>query len=265
MTKKEYIIEEPFELTATPISWLEGISKEELSADDILLVVSQPNYQVQDTGYISKKATLKDIKNALAENLSADLMLEQISYLSTEMDALAEINGNLTAALTNGIAYANKDEQQLLADPYILSSIEFGCGNISSINGYKLKDALSAIIPANNYSVGKFNQIQCDKIVINGGTMTSAVVSAANEQFGTVRIKDGAFVINKNKQFVSKDGDGFLYIDISTLSSNVLNDIKKDILDYLKSELKKDFYQTKVLPTTPSTLETNTIYYIYDT
>lgn len=44
MTKREYTIGKPYELTGTPISWLEGMPKEELSADDILLLVSKPDY-----------------------------------------------------------------------------------------------------------------------------------------------------------------------------------------------------------------------------
>ncbi len=45
MTKKEIVVQEPYELTATPISWLEPMGKDELSAiDDILIVVSKPDY-----------------------------------------------------------------------------------------------------------------------------------------------------------------------------------------------------------------------------
>lgn len=86
-TQKQYIVEEPFQLTATPISWLEPMSKDELSAiDDIYVVVSKPDFQVQDTHYMSKKLSLGELSGALADSLGADEINGKIDDMQSEID-----------------------------------------------------------------------------------------------------------------------------------------------------------------------------------
>ena len=256
MTKKEYTVDEPFELTATPISWLEGIPKNELSADDILLVVSQPNYQVQDTGYISKKAKLIDIKDSISESLGIDALSAQMSEMQSELTVLNDISAALNSLNPGGEVTLNGS----ISDPYLLSSISFSNGNITEISGFKLRDSLSAILPSTVYSRLKATQLSCTTLIANGQTFVP-VGQATASTLGTVKI-DNEKPETAAAAYVRMDEEGKLYVNISQVKTAIENALVQEVTSRVLSNISNKYFETVVAQTRPPVLSPKTIYYI---
>lgn len=259
MSKRiEYTIDEPYELTATPISLLEEIKPEEALADDIMLVVSQPNFQVQDTGYMSKKMQLSTLKDALRTGLSVDDLSAELDQAKRDIVALDDAALSLSSAIP-GTAVLPQD----ISDPYILSSIEFDDGNIVALSGYRLADALEELFKENSFQKGNFDQLSCSSLKIDGTTL-SAYGRADGRTYGVVKAFTSLEELpsEPGKIYINIDSNGRLYISTSGLEQKIVNDIQSEIQSQVSAAIAANWYETKVVTASPATMQANTLYFV---
>ena len=273
-TKKEYIIEAPVDVSATTISWLENIQPvdvEKDKLDKVLLAVSVPNYEVQDTHYMSKNITIKQLKDVFVDDLTiVDIpdLNDELASIHQDINALVDISAKIST-LTTGSVVVNGQTTMQLSDPYVLSSIQYEDGNITSLSGYKLKAALANIIPTNTYSKGSFSQLVVNNEQItavklattsNAGIVKAKTATAADDVASALDVvidSSGSLKIPKNKiiQAIKNDVDFKDYI-----KAQIFNELKTEI----EAELSKKFYKTEIVQTPPASYDTNTIYYVID-
>lgn len=260
MTKQEYIVEEPYELTATPISWLERLGKDELSADDLLLLASQPNFQVQDTGYISKSIMLGDLKESLSESLGTQHLQDEISEISTTLKQLAEVSAALEALDTKNL------EIGTASNPCIVNSISCSQGNLVDADVTPLSDAFETTMTQNVFSKGAFTALSCTNLTALGGNVNAAIRTATSTTAGTVKVyAAGTSTPEDSNIYVITNNGSPLHIPKSRIRNIVDEEIEShinEIVQAVVSKVQQTFYKTEVVASLPQILSPNTIYYI---
>lgn len=273
--KKEYKIDEPYELTATPISWLPEVASEDIAEDKqdgVLFVVSVPDYEVQDTYHMSKTLRLSSLKECISQSITIESIPEiksKFESIDEELEAIGSISDGLTALNEDTTVCIENDDQMVLSDPYVLSSLTYSKGNVTSINGYKLAEALSAIVPNAQYSKGQFSQLYV------AGSEVTAVKIATDSSAGIVKAKQ----FNEDEQIqdsidVKIDDNAHLHISnadiINLVKSNpeLRNALIAAIAPTLSAQIEKDlvkkykFLKTQIVETDPHVYDADTLYYI---
>ena len=268
MTKKEIVVQEPYELTATPISWLEPMGKDELSAiDDILIVVSKPDYQVQDTHYISKKLQLSELKDSLASSLSIDIALGRIDSISSTVSEIVDLSNDLTAVVPGEVKLSAADGTDIkLDDPYVISAISFEDGNLTGLSGYSFKEALSAANSSSTFQRLNAASLSATTEILLNGKHIMPVEAATSATAGVVKV----YAPGENpptelsKAFVQKDPHERLYVSVSQFENAIAHELSAAVLSELKAWISKSYCKTKIVQTDKGLYETDTLYFIAD-